>query len=62
MTFSLANEEETSTDNDHQNMDPLSNDYNLDSQLTPFEKLEKYFQSEELMERLDKQIDRWMDG
>ena len=33
-------------------MDPLGEYYSLDDQLTPVEKLDKYFQSENLMERL----------
>ena len=32
-------------------MDPLSDTYSPDDQLNPLEKLEKYFQSEEAIER-----------
>lgn len=51
--FTLASEAELSQENDQhqQEMDPLSDDYCPDDHLTPVEKVEKYFQSEEVLDR-----------
>lgn len=38
-------------DDDGEEVDPFSDEFSPDDQLTPVEKLDKYFQSDDLMER-----------
>lgn len=42
---------EGGNDAEGEDMDPFSDEFSPDDQLTPVEKLDKYFQSDDLMER-----------
>ena len=51
LTIASESDSDQSLGVESHDMDPLSDTYSPDDQLNPLEKLEKYFQSEEAIER-----------